>query len=271
MKSGIHQQSPITLLSLTGILAPSLFLFVPHRIGAALRPPAVLIEDWRRETVNESGKQPLGDGSNTTASGRKLLPVDEASKDPSFKAFRDALIEAVNQKDTQAILNSVAPDIQNDFGGGNGIENFKSTWRLGRASESKLWAELGTILSMGGSFIAADGKKQFWAPYVYSAWPENFDCGEDSQCYAVIGENVNVRREPSSSAAIAASLSYDIVKVKIEDPAASKAPEGWTRVTIPGGGTGYVATRYIRSPSNYRAGFSKVKGKWLMIAFLGGD
>src|SRR5262245_41561201 len=26
---------------------------------------------------------------------RKLLPVDEASKDPTFKAFRDALIDAV--------------------------------------------------------------------------------------------------------------------------------------------------------------------------------
>jgi hypothetical protein len=202
---------------------------------------------------------------------RKLHPVDEAAKDPSFKAFRDALLDAVKRKDTQFVLNSIAPDIQNDFGGGNGVDNFKSVWKLARVSESKLWAELETILSMGGTFRVEEGKRSFWAPYVYSAWPEDFDCGEEARCYAVTAENVNVRREPSSTAPIVASLSYDIVKSKGEEPAAAKTAEGWTRITTPSGAVGYVATKFIRSPDGYRAGFARVKGKWLMTALVAGD
>jgi len=202
---------------------------------------------------------------------RKLLPVDEAAKDPSFKAFRDMLIDAVKRKDTQFILSVVAPNIENDFGGGNGIENFKAKWRLGKTADSPLWAELDSILSMGGSFRVEEGKRSFWAPYVYSAWPDDFDCGEDAQCYAVTAEHVNVRREPASTAPIVASLSYDIVKSKVEYDAKSKTPDGWTRIMVPGGGAGYIATKFISSPIDYRAGFAKVRGKWLMIALIAGD
>jgi len=202
---------------------------------------------------------------------RKLLPVDEASKDPTFKAFRDALIDAVKKKDTQFLLNSVAPDIQNDFGGGNGVANFKATWKLARVSESKVWAELDAILSMGGSFRVEGGKKTFWAPYVYSAWPDDLDCGEDAQCYAVTAEHVNVRSQPSSTAPIVASLSYEIVKSKGEEPDPAKTPEGWTKIVVPGSGVGYIATKFIRSPGSYRAGFAKIKGKWLMTALIAGD
>ena len=232
-------------------------------------PPLVLPRTFATSSVKGSGEkvQPHQGRSQL----RKLLPVDEGSKDPTFKAFRDALIDAVKRKDTQFVLGVVAPDILNDFGGGNGIQNFKTKWRLGKTEESKLWAELDTVLSMGGSFRVEEGKKTFWAPYVYSTWPDDFDCGEDAQCYAVTGDHVNARREPASAAPIVASLSYDIVKSKIEDAASNKTPEGWTRVIVPGGAAGYVATRFLRSPGDYRAGFARVKGKWLMTAFIAGD
>jgi hypothetical protein len=238
----------------------------PHRTTPPLKGPRTSSESLSIKGPGELGHIPL-QGSKA----RKLPPVDEASKDPTFKTFRDALIDAVKRKDTQYILGVLAPDILNDFGGGNGIQNFKSKWRLGKTEESKLWAELDTVLSMGGSFRVDEGKKTFWAPYVYSAWPDDFDCGEDAQCYAVTGDHVNARREPSSTAPIVASLSYDIVKSKIEDTGSKKTPEGWTKVIVPGGGTGYVATRFLRSQLDYRAGFAKVKGKWLMTAFIAGD
>ena len=231
-------------------------------------PPLVLPRTFATSSVKGSGEkvQPHQGRSQL----RKLLPVDEGSKDPTFKAFRDALIDAVKRKDTQFVLGVVAPDILNDFGGGNGIQNFKTKWRLGKTEESKVWAELDTVLSMGGSFRVEEGKKTFWAPYVYSTWPDDFDCGEDAQCYAVTGDHVNARREPGSAAPIVASLSYDIVKSKIED-VPNKTPEGWTKVIVPGGAAGYVATRFLRSPGDYRAGFARVKGKWLMTAFIAGD
>src|SRR5262249_60282377 len=100
----------------------------------------------------------------------------------SFKVFRHALIYSAKRKDTQFILSDSAPSIQNDFGGGNGIDNFKSKLRLGKTTESNLWAVLDTILTMGGSFRVEKNGKAFWAPYVYSAWPDCFACGGGSQC-----------------------------------------------------------------------------------------
>jgi len=253
------------LVGLAAIILVSIGFQPPHRTTSLGEPrTSAEIRDTRRPAEN-------GHEHQAASKARKLLPVDEAAKDPTFKAFRDALIDAVKRKDTQFILGVVAPNILNDFGGGNGIQNFKTKWRLGKTEESKLWAELDTVLSMGGSFRVEEGKKTFWAPYVYSAWPDEFDCGEDAQCYAVTGDHVNARREPSSTAPIVASLSYDIVKSKIEDTGSKKTPDGWIKVIVPGGATGYVATRFLRSPGDYRAGFAKVKGKWLMTAFIAGD
>jgi hypothetical protein len=231
---------------------------------------------WRHapNTYENGGREtntPPDHPSQARQQAHKLYPVDEASKDPSFKAFRDALIDAVKRRDIQFILNAIAPDILNDFGGGNGIEEFKATWKLTRVSESRLWTELDAVLSMGGTFQTEGGKKSFWAPYVYSAWPDDFDCGEEAQCYAITAENVNVRREPASNAPIVASLSYDIVRGKSEDPASVKLHQGWTLITVPGGSTGWVATKYTRSQLDYRAGFTKVKGRWLMTALIAGD
>lgn len=251
---------------LVGILLVNLCFQPARRTPAPLNEPPTSFEGC---IINGSAEP--GHEYQAASKARKLLPVDEASKDPTFKAFRDAIIDAVKRKDTQFILGVVAPDILNDFGGGNGIQNFKTKWRLGKTEESKLWAELDTVLSMGGSFRVEEGKRTFWAPYVYSTWPDDFDCGEDAQCYAVTGDHVNARREPSSTGPIVASLSYDIVKSKIEDTESNKTPEGWTKVIVPGGATGYVATRFLRSPGDYRAGFAKVKGKWLMTAFIAGD
>src|SRR5215469_11392998 len=183
------------------VMAPTSVIFrLAHSSASSLTQSRILVGRSLKRTAKHAPAQ------QSPSQSRKLLPVDEAAKDPSFKAFRDALIDAVKRKDTQFVLEVVAPDILSDFGGGNGIQNFKTKWRLGNAAESKLWAELETILSMGGSFRVEDGKKSFWAPYVYSAWPDDLDCGEDAQCYAVTGDHVNVRREPNSAAPIVRSL-----------------------------------------------------------------
>jgi hypothetical protein len=254
------------LVGLAAIILVSVGFQPPHRTTTSHGEPRTSSEIRDTRRLAEHGHE-----HQAASKARKLLPVDEAAKDPTFKAFRDTLIDAVKRKDTQFILGVLAPDILNDFGGGNGIQNFKTKWRLGKTEESKLWDELDTVLSMGGSFRVEEDKRIFWAPYVYSTWPDEFDCGEDAQCYAVTGDHVNARREPSSTAPIVASLSYDIVKSKIEDTESKKTPDGWTKVIVPGGAAGYVATRFLRSPIDYRAGFARVKGKWLITSFIAGD
>jgi hypothetical protein len=51
---------------------------------------------------------------------RKLYPVDEATKDPSFFTFRARLIQAVQRHDAAFLISILAPKITNSFGGDGG-------------------------------------------------------------------------------------------------------------------------------------------------------
>jgi hypothetical protein len=204
-----------------------------------------------------------------TAKARKLYPVDEGAKDASFKAFRDKLIGAVRQRNTRFVLAVLHPNVRLSFGDQSGVKDFREMWKPD-SRDSELWKELSTILSLGGTFSTSEGRRVFWAPYTFSSFPDDLDAFE----YApIIGENVRVRSLPDATAPIVTNLSYDIVKATFSEPGASKdgnAP-GWVRVVIPDGRNGYVAKRYVRSAVDYRIGFERIRGKWLITAFIAGD
>src|SRR5687767_1711181 len=100
-----------------------------------------------------------------------LLPVDEAARRPDFFSFRAQLQRAIATRDTAALLAAVDPNIKNSFGGTDGIDEFRTMWKIGQP-DSEIWEELGTLLSMGGSFF---DDHTFVAPYVFSKWPESLD------------------------------------------------------------------------------------------------
>src|SRR4051794_4851034 len=95
---------------------------------------------------------------------RKLYPVDEGPKDPSFLAFRNQLIDAVKRRDHRFLLSHLDPHILTSplavlsGTGGRGIIRFKKQWHPDD-SESELWPQLIKILALGGSF------KRGAAPY----------------------------------------------------------------------------------------------------------
>ncbi len=213
--------------------------------------------------------------ASVAAKERKLRPVDEAGKDASFKSFRDTLMKAIEARDTKYVLSILDPKIHLSWGGHFGIKDFKELWKPDEP-KSELWNELATILSLGGTFITYEGKREFCAPYTSSAFPNDLGDADDSGFYiysAITGENVRVRARPSASAPIIATLSYDIVRAKFfstDEDEGSDVP-GWIRIITPSGKQGYVSEKYIRSPIDYRACFRRVKGKWLMTSFIGGD
>ena len=193
----------------------------------------------------------------------KLLPVDEAAQDPAFFVFRARLLEAVSKKDSSYLLTVVSPSIQNGFGGDNGIAEFRKGWKPERA-DSELWPTLARILSQGGSF---QDKDTFAAPYYFSRFPEKYDAFEHG---VIVGENVRVRQQPSTDGQIVASLSFDVIKVN--DWAARKSgTQNWIQVELTGGGRGYVAEDFIRSPIGYRAIFTRKGGRWELTALVSGD
>lgn len=189
-----------------------------------------------------------------------FLPIDEATKDPSFQSFRVSLLGAVEAKNVVALKQHIDPKILFSFGGDSGRENFNRSWRLERPSTSLLWRELKQVLVLGGSFTGGE----FFAPYVYSAWPDSYDAFEH---IAVTASGLNIRERPSTRSPVIGRASWEILK---RNPQGEEV-EGWEPVIMKDGKPGYVSTLYTRSPVSYRAIFHKVNGKWMMRVFIAGD
>ena len=197
-----------------------------------------------------------------SAAPPQLLPVDEAARQPDFFSFRAQLQTAVARHDIEAVIAVVHKGIKNSFGGDEGVDGFRRIWNP-NAADSTLWAELGAVLALGGTFDADDS---FTAPYVFSRWPNQYDGFEH---VALIASDVRVREAPRSDAPALMPLSFAILPVVRSNGIAEV--EGWTAVQLEGRKTGFVVTRLTRSPIDYRARFNKINGRWQMTFFLAGD
>ena len=193
------------------------------------------------------------------------MPIDEAASRPDFFTFRAQLQGAIARHDVAALLEVVDPDIKNNFGGDDGVKAFQQIWDINDAG-SKLWTELATVLALGGTF-SGSGKDEFTAPYTFSAWPKDVD-GFDY--VAVIGSNVRVRAQPGTESATIASISFSLLALDAEATATNWQSAPWTAVKVEGK-KGYIATRFIRSPIDYRARFTYSGGRWRLTLFLAGD
>jgi hypothetical protein len=206
---------------------------------------------------------------NILAQERFAMPIDEGAKDASFAAFRTKLIAAVKKRDVKYILSITDKNIKLGFGGEDGIENFKKNWKIYNRN-SEFWKEMLTVLTHGGAF---DDKKKtsFYAPYLFVNFPEDIDAFEYQ---AIFGNNVNLRSKPDINSSIVATLSYNVVKIDYENSVKSPTDENqflWVKIETLGGKKGYVKPEFVRSSIDYRAGFDKIRGRWILTFFLAGD
>jgi hypothetical protein len=192
----------------------------------------------------------------------RLPPVDQCAADPSFTAFRDALLVAIARRDRDALLALVADTIEADFGGDPGRDYFASAWQLDRPETSRLWDELGAALRLGCA-REPDGE-YYYSPSMFLADEGAF---EDPFTAAVaIRPGAELRAAPDASSALVAALAWDVVTVPEWDPEAA-----WQRVALADGRGGYVRSEDLRSPTDYRAVFRRVDGRWRMVMFIAGD
>ena len=210
------------------------------------------------------------------AQERFVKPVDEASQEPSFLAFRTKLIAAAERRDTRYILSILDPAIKSSFGGHDGISDFKQFWKINERN-SKFWDEFLIVIKNGGTFDGAGRSRRmsFTAPYLFSAMPSELDPFE---YHAIFGNNVNLREQPNPNAKVITQLSYNIVQIDETEAIRKKTGPGewdweydWQKVKTLGGKTGWVKAEYVRCPIGYRAGFEKKRGVWKMTFFLAGD
>ena len=205
----------------------------------------------------------------------RLYPVDESHKDRSFRIFRDQLLAALKRRDKEFLLSILHPKILNSLGGEGGVKEFAEMWKL-ESSQSKVWAELYKILSLGGTFEYVNGEKEFSAPYVTSRWnriqPRLRGEFAEVSYEAIIGARVRVYSRPDLDAPVLTRLTYDVVEVDYPGSIQSSDYEfSWVKIKLPKGRSGYVRAGEIRSPSNTSAHFKKFKGKWLLYIFAGGE
>lgn len=205
------------------------------------------------------------------AQERYVRPIDEAKLDPSLLAFRTKLIAAVERRDAKFIYGILDPQVKINFGGGQGVKDFKQTWAL-ESADTKFWTEFLPVIKNGGAFLREKGKRsgKFFAPYTFASFPDDLDAFEHSM---IFGNDVALRKSPNASSPIVAKLSYNVVKTDTEGVTPTPGSEtiDWHSVETLGGLKGFVKQEYVRSSLDYRAGFEKKRGQWKMVLFVSGD
>jgi hypothetical protein len=191
--------------------------------------------------------------------GPKLTPVDQASADPELVLYRSKLLEASKNRDAKAFVALLDPKIRTSFGGDGGHAAFEKL-----LATPGMWKTVDDVLSRGGAFVGDPASRSFWAPYVYSNWPDRQDAFSH---VVVIAEEVPLRKTPDASSEVVALLSHDIV----ERPSVPVPNAEWVQVKTADGRSGFVDAKAVMSPVGYRAGFAKQNGKWVMNAFVAGD
>jgi hypothetical protein len=206
----------------------------------------------------------------------QLRPVDQAEHNPSLRAARERLLQAVKQRDAAFVIDMLAPGFRlqgvTDYATEGLARGLRSTEReLGAGITHAYWRGLQGALTLGGAFSttrgAQDGRDEFCAPYVYAAYPPSLPAalqGEGNP-WVVLGEDVPLLVEPRYDALVVARLSYDLVKVTNAEVRGELA-SSWTPVELADRRQGYVPSELVRDPDDYHVCLAAVGDRWLITA-----
>jgi hypothetical protein len=185
----------------------------------------------------------------------RLQFIDEAERDPSFLEFRKKFLDMVGLRNPRSLLALVDEKIS---------RSFARKWNLDgdsdSARESQVWEKLRDTLNLGGSFL--DGV--FVAPFVFANWPTRY---AQLDYLAVISRKAVLREKALESSRALETLSMEIVGRYDELP----DPPGWRAVRTAKGNVGFLKNEECRSPTDYRARFTRIKGAWKLTSFSAGD
>jgi hypothetical protein len=234
-------------------------------------------------------------GQSDSSDIPKLVPVDEAEKNPSFYAFREKLLSAIASQDTAFLIDCISRDIPNGPNGKRfskrmslqmgldsvsaaekfpyimdeslqkpkGKQYFLQIWFPGWENPltPSIWPILKDVLAMGGAFVDQD-RTIFRAPYVWATWPWNSD-----YYFAVTAESVPFYADSFSTDAPIDTLSYDLLFTGHNEVMIGGPLSRFVNVRTALGRAGAIERKYIRSPFDAKAEFRYIDGKWQMTQF----
>ncbi len=202
-------------------------------------------------------------GTSAQSIPRRLPIVDEASQDPSLKETRDGLLQAARSGHLETVWTFVDPDVRATYENKRGIEQLKREWEID-SSPTRFLDELALVLSLGGRFESPE-RTSFVAPSFFIDYPDVTSMGSHG---VVIHRDSPVYERPDiRSTVFARAVRGDVLPMLL---AFRGWVQGWVQVTLPDKRKGYMLERDLRSPSETRAYFSKVHGRWMLTGFYGG-
>lgn len=198
----------------------------------------------------------------------KVLPIDESDRDPTLVQYLDRLSTAIRHREPERLVELVSIRVYNGPNIEGGVQKFAEHWQVD-SIESEIWSVLDPILDLGGGFVRSEKGVQYCTPYVFTEFPNSLDIYEHG---AVLGDNISLMSEPSSSSSLVATLSYDVVKIPDwgNVPDMNQTPDlFWVKALTLDGQEGFIRRSEVRSPSEYSACFLQNNaGVWKLTSLF---
>ena len=204
------------------------------------------------------------------------IPADPVMR-PTAEQLPPALLRAkaelrsiVARRDMQALLARVRPETKLDFGGSEGPQGFQMLWNSDPESRQRLWTTLEGILALPGEARSLDQGSEYCTPYV--SCTHLVDDVDPFEALVVLGSGVAIRDRPSLSAEVIRRVDHIVLTRANDDPGAESNPQ-WTRVRLADPTMGYINTRWVRSPIDFRLALrvDDSSETWWLGFFLAGD
>ncbi len=196
--------------------------------------------------------------------GPDFPPIDEGVNDVQFAEFRRNLIGSIEKRNYEWAIARLAFDIKYSFGDNLSKRDLLKVWELQPQLRDQFFADLLECLKLGGQFKKYDDKTYFVAPYVFSAWPEEFDAFEH---FAVITVGAKVFAKPDESTTPITTISQTIVRFDVSETA-----ESWHWIEYEPDKWAWIRDKDLRSPIDHRAHFLKNhQDSYVLQSFLAGD
>lgn len=190
---------------------------------------------------------------------RKLPPVDQCARDPSFVKFRAVLRDVVKREDGQALLAMYAPGLK-----ATGYKPPEPGRRVEAEDvmEREEWGIVHGIMRMG---CAVAGPV-----YVMPSASVELDrySEKDLKDKVLVLRGSKLFDEPWEEKSVTAILNWDIAT------AVGTGGDFWTGIRLADGREGWVSDRdiYWMDPSfRYEVTFEKRHGKWMITGIIGAE
>mgnify|MGYP006315320237 CR=1 FL=1 len=169
---------------------------------------------------------------------------------PTLLRAKAELRSIIARRDMAALSERVRAETKLDFGGSEGPAGFEAVWNSDAESRQRLWSTLESILALPGVARAFDDDgSEYCAPYVFCTHlPGDVDPFE---ALVVLGAGVAIRDRPSLSGAVLRRVDHVVLTSATDDRGSEPTP-AWTRVRLADGTKGYISTRWVRSPIDFR-------------------